>query len=87
MRSTRRITGSVNVPELNGTTGFVIAGLNAEERSGIALTATGDINGDGNKDIVIGAPAATVGDQINAGKTYVIFGKNRNFLSLSTLLN
>ncbi|MCC3498852.1 MAG: FG-GAP repeat protein [Microcoleus sp. PH2017_15_JOR_U_A] len=72
-------TGSINVPELNGTTGFVIAGLNAEERSGIALTATGDINGDGNKDIVIGAPGATVGDQINAGKTYVIFGKKEGF--------
>jgi von Willebrand factor type D domain/Bacterial Ig domain/FG-GAP repeat/Calx-beta domain/RTX calcium-binding nonapeptide repeat (4 copies) len=72
-------TGSVNVPELNGTTGFVIAGLNAEERSGIALTATGDINGDGNKDIVIGSPGATVGDQINAGKTYVIFGKKEGF--------
>ncbi|MEG4012330.1 MULTISPECIES: VWD domain-containing protein [unclassified Microcoleus] len=72
-------TGSVNVPELNGTTGFVIAGISAEERSGIALTATGDINGDGNKDIVIGAPGATVGDQINAGKTYVIFGKKEGF--------
>lgn len=72
-------TSSVNVPELNGTTGFVIAGLNAEERSGIALTATGDINGDGNKDIVIGAPGATVGDRINAGKTSVIFGKKDAF--------
>ena len=72
-------TGSVNVPELNGTTGFVIAGINAEERSGIALTATGDINGDGNKDLVIGAPGATVGDQINAGKTYIIFGKKEAF--------
>ncbi len=72
-------TGSVNVPQLNGTTGFVIAGLNAEERSGIALTATGDINGDGNKDIVIGAPGATVGDRINAGKTSVIFGKKDAF--------
>ncbi|MEG3931156.1 VWD domain-containing protein [Microcoleus sp. T3_B1] len=71
--------GSVNVPELNGTTGFVIAGLSAEERSGIALTATGDINGDGNKDIVIGAPGATVGDQINAGKISVIFGKKEEF--------
>ncbi len=72
-------TGSVNVPELNGTTGFVITGLSAEERSGIALTATGDINGDGNKDLVIGAPGATVGDRINAGKTYVVFGKKEAF--------
>ncbi|MBE9187540.1 FG-GAP repeat protein [Microcoleus sp. LEGE 07076] len=72
-------SGSVNVPELNGTTGFFIAGLNAEERSGIALTATGDINGDGNKDIVIGSPGATVGEQINAGKTYVVFGKKDAF--------
>ncbi|MCC3590125.1 VWD domain-containing protein [Microcoleus sp. PH2017_28_MFU_U_A] len=72
-------TGSVNVPELNGTTGFVIAGLTPQERSGIALTATGDINGDGNKDLVIGAPGATVGDRINAGKTYVIFGKKAAF--------
>ncbi|MEG4172870.1 MULTISPECIES: VWD domain-containing protein [unclassified Microcoleus] len=72
-------SGSVNVPELNGTTGFVIAGLTPEERSRIALAATGDINGDGNKDIVIGAPGATVGDQINAGKTSVIFGKKEAF--------
>jgi hypothetical protein len=72
-------SGSVNVPELNGTTGFVIAGLTPEERSGIALTATGDINGDGNKDIVIGSPGATVGDRINAGKTYVVFGKKEAF--------
>jgi len=72
-------SGSVNVPELNGTTGFVIAGLSPEERFGIALSATGDINGDGNKDLVIGAPGATVGDQINAGKTYIVFGSKQGF--------
>ncbi|MGL5064360.1 MAG: VWD domain-containing protein, partial [Microcoleus sp.] len=71
--------GSVNVPELNGTTGFVIAGLGTEERSGISLTATGDLNGDGYKDLVIGAPDASAGDRINAGKTYIVFGKASAF--------
>jgi hypothetical protein len=72
-------SNSVDVTALNGTTGFVIAGLSPEERAGIAISSGGDVNGDGIEDIVIGAPGASPNNQINAGKTYVIFGTNKGF--------
>jgi RHS repeat-associated protein len=72
-------SNNVDVTALNGTTGFVIAGLSPEERAGIAISSGGDVNGDGIEDIVIGAPGATVNNQVNAGKTYVIFGTNKGF--------
>jgi von Willebrand factor type D domain/Bacterial Ig domain/RTX calcium-binding nonapeptide repeat (4 copies)/FG-GAP repeat/Calx-beta domain len=72
-------SNNVDVTALNGTTGFVIAGLSPEERAGIAISSGGDVNGDGIEDIVIGAPGATVNNQVNVGKTYVIFGTNKGF--------
>ncbi len=72
-------SNNVDVTALNGTTGFVIAGLSPEERAGIAISSGGDVNGDGIEDIVIGAPGATVNNQVNAGKTYVIFGTKKGF--------
>ncbi|MDH5715697.1 MAG: hypothetical protein OEZ30_09050, partial [Candidatus Aminicenantes bacterium] len=43
--------------------------------SGNAL-ASGDINGDGYEDIIIGAYRADLGGRTDAGKTYVIFGSS-----------
>lgn len=40
-----------------------------------AQVATGDLNGDGVADLVIGAPTANGGGGINTGKVYIFFGK------------
>jgi uncharacterized protein (TIGR03437 family) len=40
-----------------------------------AQVATGDLNGDGVADLIIGAPTANGGGGINTGKVYVFFGK------------
>jgi len=55
-----------------GTGGFRVDGLPGNDKLGTAL-ATGDFNGDGIDDIVLGAPN---GDNTasNAGELYVIFG-------------
>jgi hypothetical protein len=55
--------------------GFVIDGEAAEDRSGWRVTAAGDVNGDGLADLFVGARYADVGGQVDAGKSYVVFGK------------
>lgn len=54
-----------------GTGGFVIRAEGVTDRLGDALSAAGDVNGDGLTDLVIGAPAA----DDNKGRAYVVFGK------------
>jgi hypothetical protein len=72
-------TGVVNVSTLNnGVRGFALQGEAESDFSGEALTSA-DINGDNLADIVIGARAYT---GIAAGKTYVIFGSNRDWSTL-----
>lgn len=58
-----------------GTGGFALQGQASNDRFGAAVSAAGDINGDGFADVVIGANSAND----NAGKTYVVFGKSDRF--------
>ncbi|MEQ9355166.1 MAG: VCBS domain-containing protein [Coleofasciculus chthonoplastes F2-STO-03] len=78
---------SLNVSTLNGSNGFKINGIAANDNSGWSVNHAGDINGDGIDDVVIGAPNADPnGDK--SGQTYVVFGKNSGFsanLNLSSL--
>ncbi|MBX9258234.1 FG-GAP repeat protein [Desmonostoc muscorum CCALA 125] len=79
---------SLNLSSLNGSNGFVINGIDAEDFSGISVSSAGDINGDGIDDLIIGAPGADPNGQYNAGESYVVFGSNSGFgasLNLSTL--
>ncbi len=55
--------------------GFVITGVNANDVSGTAVSAAGDVNGDGFADVIVGAPQSDPGGQANAGTSYVVFGK------------
>ena len=53
----------------NGEDGFVLRG------AGHAVSAAGDVNGDGVGDLIIGAPYASVNGISGAGITYVLFGR------------
>ena len=63
--------------ELNnlGGDGFAIAGALPGDYSGYAVSAAGDVNGDGLADIIVGARGADVYDMDHAGVAYVVFGK------------
>ncbi len=61
-------TTSVNLDDVTlGTGGFKIVGLAAGALTGAVLASTGDLNGDGRGDVVIGAPGID--------EAFVVFGK------------
>ena len=73
---------------LNGTTGFRLEGIDAFDNSGFSVASAGDVNGDGFADVIVGAYVGDPGGDINAGESYVVFGKASGWatsLDLSTL--
>ncbi|CAC9967407.1 hypothetical protein [uncultured Gammaproteobacteria bacterium] len=70
----------------NGTGGFVIIGENEGDNSGYSVSSAGDVNGDGLDDLIIGADKADLGNKLDTGKSYVIFGKtDSTAINLSTI--
>jgi hypothetical protein len=63
---------SFSLSNLNGSNGFVLNGINADDHLGRSVSGAGDINGDGIDDLIIGAPGNFY--DYSAGKTYVVFG-------------
>jgi len=75
---------SINLSTLDGTTGFVLNGVDINDGSGISVSSAGDVNGDGFDDLIIGANGADGA----AGETYIVFGKASGFtdsFDLSTI--
>lgn len=72
----------VDVTLLSQTQGFTIQGDAASDRLGYAVSAAGDINGDGFDDLVVGARYGTDGGT-NAGEAYIVFGGNTGSESTS----
>jgi VCBS repeat-containing protein len=73
---------------LDGTNGFIINGIGGGDRSGVSVSAAGDINGDGFADVIIGAERADGANGADSGESYVVFGKAGGFsatLELSSL--
>ena len=80
--------GLLDASTLRGQNGFTITEGSSGDDAGYSL-ATGDINGDGFDDLIIGAPYANPYDYASpAGRTYVVFGSSSGFdssLSLSSI--
>ncbi|MBF0460851.1 MAG: FG-GAP repeat protein, partial [Magnetococcales bacterium] len=74
----------LNLSTLDGHTGFRLDGVTAGDNTGGAVSAAGDVNGDGFADLIIGAKGANGG----AGYTYVVYGSDStggvDFLGTST---
>ena len=75
------VNGRKNFPariDLKESTDSIIFGVDAGERAGTAL-ATGDFNGDGHADLLIGAPMSTPEvdgyPRKEAGSAYLIYGQ------------
>ena len=74
------VTGTVNLADLNGTTGSAFHGAAAGDYAGQAVSAAGDVNGDGFGDFIVGASKAG-----GTGAAYVIFGTAAGFPADATL--
>jgi len=81
-------SGILELSSLNGTNGFVINGVDAEDQLGTAVSHAGDINHDGINDIIIGAIGADPQNLVT-GASYVVFGSSQvgigGILELSSL--
>ena len=66
--------GVIELSELDGNDGFVLNGIDEYDRSGVAVSGSGDINGDGVDDLIIGAGQADPNGILNDGESYVVFG-------------
>ena len=66
----------LDVADLKATqSGFEIFGEYVGDFAGTAVSAAGDVNGDGVPDILIGAPKSAVNGK-SSGCSYVVFGKS-----------
>ncbi len=65
--------GRFNLSALDGTNGFILNGIDEEDRSGFSVSSAGDVNGDGYDDLVIGARWADPNSSY-AGETYIVYG-------------
>ncbi len=80
-------TANLELSALDGSNGFQISGEAVFDRSGYSVASAGDVNDDGYDDLIIGAFGADA-NGVNAGATYVVFGKAGAFtadLNLSAL--
>jgi len=86
---TRTITIDTNpgvVINLSTNANLTINGIDASDLSGYSV-CSGDINGDGKADIIIGAYEADPNGNIRAGETYVVYGGVEGTINLSTHAN
>ena len=78
---------SIDLSTLDGSNGFRLDGVAADDRSGYSVAGAGDVNGDGFADLIIGAPGADP-HGTDSGSSYVVFGKASGFaasIDLSSL--
>ena len=66
--------GVLNLSALDGTNGFRLNGIDANDLSGYSVSSAGDVNGDGFDDLIVGAFAADPNGNGGAGESYVVFG-------------
>lgn len=67
---------SINLTSLDGSDGFRMDGVAANDRAGHAIAGVSDINGDGGDDVLVGAFGADPHSVAGAGSSYIVFGES-----------
>jgi hypothetical protein len=71
----------------DGSRGFVLTGVSANDRAGWSVSAAGDVNGDGIDDLIVGAENADLDEYEHAGASYVVFGSMEGFPAIMPLVS
>ena len=69
---------AISLGSLNGSNGFRLDGVTADDRLGDSVSNAGDVNGDGFDDLLVGAAFADPNGNYS-GVSYVLFGKAAGF--------
>ncbi len=69
----------LNVADISGSNGFVIAGEDAFDRLGWRVAAAGDMNGDGLDDLLVSVFAGDPDGRANAGQTLLLFSPPQGY--------
>ncbi|MDB5472468.1 MAG: repeat protein [Caulobacter sp.] len=80
-------SATLSLSDLDGTNGFRLNGVAANNYAGFSVTSAGDLNSDGYDDLVVGAPDANPTGNFS-GAAYVVYGKSGGFtasIALSSL--
>jgi Ca2+-binding RTX toxin-like protein len=67
--------GDINLYDLTAAQGFKVSGPDLFDHTGYAVSAAGDINGDGIADVIIGSYGEEPSGHPSAGVAYVVYGK------------
>ncbi len=65
----------VDPTAVDGTNGFVIGGVGADDKLGWSVAFGGDVNGDGLSDIIVGAPESSTSGFTDNGAAYIVYGR------------
>ncbi len=71
---------AIQLSDLDGSSGFLINGEASGDWSGFSVSGTGDVNGDGSDDMIIGAWRHDSHGTLS-GASYVVFGNTSGFAS------
>ncbi|RMF89801.1 MAG: hypothetical protein D6741_17490, partial [Planctomycetota bacterium] len=72
---------AIDLGSLNGADGFRVDGIDALDQVGFHIASSGDLNGDGFDDLLIGVPNGDPNGVSSAGETFVLFGRSGGFAS------
>lgn len=76
---------NLDLSSMPAATGFTITGTAALNLTGHSVASAGDVNGDGIDDLLIGALYADGTGGVDAGETWVVFGRTTGFGSVLDL--
>jgi hypothetical protein len=78
--------GNLNLAQLKASEGLMIDGAMAGDEAGKSVAAALDVNDDGHRDILLGAPSADPAGRTDAGASYVVLGNaSPSSVDLATL--
>ncbi|UYV13921.1 MAG: integrin alpha [Phycisphaera sp.] len=67
---------AISLTNLDGTNGFRFSRTDGSDYVGASVAAAGDVNGDGQEDIIVGGPQVSTVGSVLSGTSYIVYGRD-----------